>query len=219
MINTRSSAFPPRPLRALAGHALEAALNRATALDPATREALGKLEGRRVYLHLRGPELTMEVCIEDGRWRVQAPDAGGDEESSLRVSATPGSLLAMAVPHGHDGAIPPGKVDIAGDADLARRLERLVRNYAPDFEAAFARSFGDVLGVPLARVVRKALSHLRDSGSHFAQDSADWLREESRLTVAAPEMDDFLDAVDELRERSERLRSRVDRLADREPGA
>lgn len=217
MTDTTAATLLPRPLRALAGRALEAALNRAVALDPDTRENLGALDGRRVQMHLRGPELTLVIHVHDGTLKVEPADA--DNAAALRVSASPGSLLGMALRAGRD-AVAPGKVDISGDADLARRLEKLARGYAPDFEEAFARHFGDVLGVPLARALRKGLSHVRDSGRHFAEDSADWLREESRLAVSADEMDDFLDAVDAVHERTERLAARVQRLTRRrEPDA
>ncbi|HET7268082.1 MAG TPA: SCP2 sterol-binding domain-containing protein [Oleiagrimonas sp.] len=217
MTDTTAASLLPRPLRALAGRALQAALNRAVDLDPETRKSLGALEGRRVQLHLRGPGLTLVVHVIDGQLKVEPPD--DTDMPALQVSASPGSLLGMALRAGGD-AVPPGKVDIAGDADLARRLEKLARGYAPDFEEAFARQFGDVLGVPLARALRKGLSHVRDSGRHFAEDSADWLREESRLVVSADELDDFLDDVDALREHTERVATRVDRLARRrESGA
>ncbi|HET7662274.1 MAG TPA: SCP2 sterol-binding domain-containing protein [Rhodanobacteraceae bacterium] len=216
MTDATTSRFPPRPLRALGGRALETALNHALALDPDSQADLKALEGQRLDVHLRGPDLVMAIHVADGKLKVGPAD---DEKPALRVSATPGGLLAMAMHAGLEG-IAPGKVDIAGDADLARRLEKLARGYAPDFEAGFARVFGDVLGVPLARAFAKALAHVRDSGRHFVEDGADWLREEARLSVAPGEMDDFLDEVDHLRERAERLEARMQRFAaQRKPDA
>jgi ubiquinone biosynthesis protein UbiJ len=117
----------------------------------------------------------------------------------------------MMLRRDEDG-VAPGKMEIAGDADLARRLEKLASQFAPDFEEAFARTFGDVLGVPLAKAVRKGLAHAKETAGHLTQDSADWLRDEARIAVAPGEIDDFLDGVDLLRERSERLESRLTRL-------
>lgn len=193
MTDTATTALLPRPLRKLAGRALERALNRAVALDADTRAGLAALDGRRLDVHLRGPDLHLSIRVEAGALRVGPPDDSDD--ASLRVAATPGSMLAMAFNRDND-SVAPGKVEIAGDADLARRLEKLARNYAPDFEEAFARTFGDVLGVPLARGMRRALAHVRQSGRHASEDVADWLREESRLTIAPGEMDMFLDDVD-----------------------
>lgn len=209
----------PLPLRKLAGHALETALNHTLSLDPDTRQKLATMNGRSVQLHLRGPEIALAVTVEDARLKVGPPDEGGTRHGSqLRVAATPGSLLAMMLRRDDDG-IAPGKVEIAGDAELARRLEKLASQFAPDFEEAFARTFGDVLGVPLARVVRDGLAHARESAAHLTEDGADWLRDEARLASAPGEVEGFLDGVDELRERSERLAARVQRLARRLQGS
>lgn len=211
MSDDAPNAWLPRPLRVLAGRVLEAALNHAATLDPDTLADLKALEGRRMHLHLRGPELAFVVRVAGGRLKVEAP--GTDDEATLRVSASPGSLIGMAF--AGEAAPAPGRVTLAGDAELARRLEKLARNYAPDIEEAFAHRFGDVLGVPLARALHDALGHVRESRRHFTEDAADWLREEARLAISSAEMDDFLDQVDDARERAERLEARVDRLAAR----
>jgi len=203
----------PLPLRKLAGRALETALNHTLSLDPDTQQRLAALNGRSVQLHLRGPEIALAVTVEEARLKVGPPQ----EDSQLKVAATPGSLLAMLFRRDDDG-IAPGKVEIAGDAELARRLEKLAGKFAPDFEEAFAHSFGDVLGVPLARAMRKGLAHARETAGHLTEDTADWLRDEARVAMAPGEVEGFLDGVDEVRERSERLEARVQRLLQRLQG-
>lgn len=207
MTDASSRSFLPRPLRVLAGRALETALNHVLSLDPDTVERLGALDGRSVQLTLDGPGLALAITVEQGQLKV----GPATDDSQLRVRATPGSLLAMALRRDDDG-VAPGKVDIAGDADLARRLEKLASKFAPDFEEAFARTFGDVLGVPLANAVRKALAQARRSAAHLTEDTADWLRDEARIAVAPGDMEGFLDGVDALRERAERLEARLARL-------
>ena len=213
MTDATPNSWLPQPVRRLAGRALETALNHTLSLDPDTQQRLIALNGRRVLLHLRGPEIALAITVEDGRLKVGPPEENASG-SQLRVAATPGSLLAMLFKRDDDG-ISPGKVEIAGDAELARRLEKLATTFAPDFEEVFARTFGDVLGVPIAKAVRKALSHAKETATHLTEDSADWLREESRLALAPGEVEGFLDAVDTLRERSDRLESRVQRLVRR----
>ena len=51
------SRSPFSSLKPLAGRALERALERALALDPDTRDALGPLQGRRLVLRLASPPL------------------------------------------------------------------------------------------------------------------------------------------------------------------
>jgi ubiquinone biosynthesis protein UbiJ len=60
--------------------------------------------------------------------------------------------------------------------------------------------------------VRQALDHARETAKHLTEDGADWLRDEARIAVAPGELDDFLDGVDALRERTERLDARLARI-------
>lgn len=201
------SRFLPRPLRVVAGRAMESVLNRVVDLDPDTRGRLDALDGRSVQVHLSGPDLALRLTVEKGRLRVGPAEEGG----SLRVTASPGSLLAMALRRDDEG-MAPGKVDIAGDAELARRLERLARQFAPDIEEAFARAFGDAIGVPLARAFHQAFAHAKQTAAHLTDDGADWLRDEARVAVAPGELDGFLDGVDAVRERTERAEARFARI-------
>jgi ubiquinone biosynthesis protein UbiJ len=200
----------PRPLLALLGRALEAALDRMIDLDPETRAALRALDGRAVTVEFRGTPLAMRIAVEGDRLAIGPAFAG---DSALRVAASPAALLGLALARGREGAVTPGSIDIAGDAELARRIERIATRFAPDFDEAFARVFGDVAGFRIARGLRRALQGARDGARSFARDAAEFLTEEGRDLVAKAELDTFLDEVDALRERADRLEARVHRLA------
>jgi ubiquinone biosynthesis protein UbiJ len=200
------------PLLSVLGRGLESVLNHALSLDPDTGNALNALDGRAVRVDFRGTGLAMRLAVNAGRLAV-GPAFDGD--SQLRVSATPGSLLGLAFARlrgGDDASIPPGQVEIAGDAELARRLERLATRFEPDIDEAFARVFGDVVGFQIAKGFRRAFAAARTSASGLIRDTADYLVEESRDLVARAEMEMFLDDVDDVRERGDRLEARFKRL-------
>jgi ubiquinone biosynthesis accessory factor UbiJ len=205
----------PDPIRAVFGRLLESALNRALDLDADTKSDLRALEGRRIGVELRGLNLALAISVHEGRLRV---GPHWDAPSDLNLHATPGSLLAFALRRGDDSALPPGKVAISGDAELARRVEKLMRGFKPDIEEAFSKTFGDVIGVPIARALHGAFEWSRDSAKAFVQNSAEYLREESRDLIAPAEMEQFLDDVDRVRDRTERLQSRFTRLSQRVRG-
>lgn len=202
----------PNPVLRVLGRGLEQALNHALSLDPETRSALGALDGRALKVEFRGSGLALRLAVAGDRLSI-GPAFEGD--SQLRVSATPGSLLGMAFARlrgDPDAVIPPGQIEIAGDAELARRLERLATRFEPDIDEAFARVFGDVIGFQISRLFRRGFAAARDSADSLVRDSADYLVEESRDLIAKPEMEQFLDEVDELRERGDRLEARMRRL-------
>jgi len=202
----------PNPLLQRLGGALEFALNRALELDAETQARLSALEGRRIGVDLRGTGLALAISIADGKLAV---GPHWEKNGDLNLRAAPTSLLAFALRRGDDDTVAPGKVEISGDADLARRMEKLMRGYRPDIEEAFAQTFGDIIGVPLARSLQRAFAYARDSAHAAAQDTAEFLREESRDLVAPAEMETFLDDVDALRERADRLEARVKHLVAR----
>jgi ubiquinone biosynthesis protein UbiJ len=207
-----SRASPLDALKPLAGRALEAALNRALALDPDTRDGLRALDGRSIALHLTTPPLALKVAVAGDRLQVGPVR---EEGADLSVRSTLGGLLSQLPFLRNDDAPPVGKLRIEGDADLARRLQRLAERFDPDWEQPFAAVFGDVLGVQIAGAVAGALRHARGAASDFAGATAEYLTEETRDVVGREELNAFHDDVDTLRDDVERLAARVGRLRAR----
>jgi len=202
----------PNRVLARLGNLLGAVLNRALALDPPSRDAVAALECRRIGVQLRGMNLALAIHVRDGKLAV---GPHWQKPADLNLHASPASLLAFALRRGDGSPLPPGKVEVSGDAELARRIEKLLREFRPDVEEAFAQTFGDVLGVPLARVFTRAFAWTRDTAQALVQDGTDYLREESRDLIAPAELEQFLDDVDRLREDADRLDARVQRLRAR----
>ena len=204
------SASPFDSLKPVAGRALEAALNRALALDPDTRTALKPLDGRRVALALEAPAIALQTRVEGGRLQVGPVDA--TEEPDLAVRSTLGGLLAQLPFLKRDDAPPVGRVRVSGDAELARRLQTLAERFDPDWQQPFTAVFGDVVGVQVANAARGALRQLRNAGTNLAENAAEFVVEESRDVVGKAELNAFHDDVDALRDDAERLAARVRRL-------
>ena len=193
-----------------AGRALEAALNRALALDPETRDALRPLDGHTVVLQLDAPPLALQVRV-DGE-RVEVGPVDGAREADLSVRSTLGGLIAQLPWFKRDDAPPVGKVKMSGDAELARRLQRLAERFDPDWQLPFVHVFGDVAGVQVAKAVGAALRQARIVGRNVAESAAEYVTEESRDVVGKAELHAFHDDVDVLRDDVERLAARVNRL-------
>lgn len=217
-------ASPLDSLKPLAGRALEAALNRALALDPDTRESLRSLDGRQVALHIASPPLALQVRVNGERLEVGPVE--GQAEPDLSVRATLGGLLSLLPDlmglRGEDAGTRSspgvGKLRIEGDADLARRLQRLAGRFDPDWQRPFVAVLGDVIGVQVANAVAGALRHARGAAGAFAVNAAEYVTEESRDVVPRAELNAFHDDVDTLRDDVERVAARVDRLRGRIEG-
>ena len=198
-----------------AGRALEAALNRALALDPETRDALRPLDGQVVVLQLDAPPLALQVRVNGERMEVGPVE--GARDADLSVRSTLGGLIAQ-LPRllnrdpRRDDAPPVGRVKMSGDAELARRLQRLAERFDPDWQLPFVHVFGEVAGVQVAKAVGTALRQARIVGRNVVESAAEYVTEESRDVVGKAELDAFHDDVDVLRDDVERLAARVGRL-------
>lgn len=201
-----------KSLKPVAGRALQAALNRALALDPDTRQALTALDGRHIDLTLEAPALAMRISVHGEALEVGPVDL---READLAVRSSLSGVLAqlpLLARSRSAQAKPAGRVRVAGDAELARRLQQLAKGFDPDWQLPFVRVFGEVLGVRVANTLRSALAHARRGASDLAHTAAEFVTEESRDVVPRGELDAFHDDVDVLRDDVERIAARVQRL-------
>ena len=200
----------PLSWKPLAGRALEAALNRAVSLDEEAQRAVAALEGQRIAIRLESPAMALQVTVEDERLAVGPVATEGEPDLSVR--STLGGLLSQLPFFRSDAAPPVGKLRIEGDAELARRLQKLAANFDPDWQRPFAAVLGDVIGVQVANAFAAALRQARTFAGNSAEVAAEYLTEESRDVVPKAELEAFHDDVDALRDDVERLAVRVGRL-------
>jgi ubiquinone biosynthesis accessory factor UbiJ len=193
---------------------INAGLARLVALDPATTERLRALDGRTVVLQLSKPTLVVQVKLHDGRFRLESNKIDA-AEADLNLKTTAGALMSMLanrITHGKDAMMPAGKLHISGDAELARQMQLISAQFDPDWDAPFTAIFGDVLGFQMARGAQKFAQWAKQSALHVAQSTSEYLREESKDTLAPGELDQFLEDVDQLRDAADRVELRFKRL-------
>ena len=214
-MNTSVSFFDS--LKPLAGRALEQALNRVLALDPDTQAAISKLDQRRIQLALEAPAIALEISVDGNQLRVGPVQDG---EADLGIRSTISGAFSQLPFFRSGNAAPVGKVRINGDAELARQLQSLAKNFDPDWDKPFVEVFGVVIGTQIAKVLREAFKQGTGIAKKFGKDGVDYLTEESRDVVGSAEQAAFNEDVDDLRDRTERVLARFEKLKQtQEPNA
>lgn len=191
---------------------LSAAVDRVLQLDPEIRVKLAALDGRAVAVSLKSPSLQLIARVQSDRLVFNVPVAS--EVADLSLSTELGALLQLGMQRlSGKSAVSVGKVHISGDAELARQLQALMQQFEPDWDAPIVALFGDVIGFQVARGARHVLNFLKTGARNLAESGSEYLREESRDVVSAPELEQFYDDVDALRDRLARAELRLNKLS------
>jgi ubiquinone biosynthesis protein UbiJ len=191
---------------------LEKGINLALALDPETRRQMSGLHGRIIAFELTGTGLELLLIpTENGALQIyQDPEAQPD--CLIR-----GSPLALAGMLGDDRAKPlfQGTVEIQGDQGLAHRFSDILRAMEIDWEGELAKLTGDALAHQAGRTLRGAGDWLRQTWRTEQTNLGEYLTEEARLLPTRYELQEWLAAVDQLRDDTERLTARIAILEQR----
>lgn len=198
---------PQRGLEAVA-----AALNKLIARDPGLQAGLKPLWGRS--LDVRIARLGWRVCV--------AVEADGLvlATSSLRAAdvvleGSLGDLLAMGRARQRGESVPAGRVRLEGDLAVVQQVQEVMDGLVLDWEGFLAQYVGPLAARQIARVIVGLGEFLRTLHQSLERDLAEYLRTETGLLPAAPEVEAFQVAVMQLATDVDRLVARVRRLEAR----
>jgi len=198
------SASPLQPLL----EKLAAVLNRNVAQSNRASALTVQLDGRTLSLVLEGTPLTLYFRVADGRIAI---DSGQPGEADASLSGSPLALLSLAGP-GAEDRLRGSAIRIAGDAEVAQRFRDLLQQAQPDFEEELSRMVGDVAAHRVAGLARGLFDWGRKAAGSLSTSVAEYLQEESRDLPTRIEVEEFLEAVDRLRESADRFEARLARL-------
>jgi len=185
---------------------IENALNRGLPLSPRAQALCRELAGRKLAIEI--PEVSRVVVESTGDMlRI----ARGEGPADAEVSGGPLGLLAMSADT-PAAALQGRGVEIRGDATVAERFRELGRLLRPDLEELLARAVGDVPAHQIGHFTRLALRWSRGAARTTLTNIAEYLAHERRDLVPRNEGEQFLRAVDALREDVDRLEARLDLL-------
>lgn len=195
---------------------LEVALNRYLRLEADVIEACGRMAGRSIALRIDGLDWTFFIEFCDGGVRVLDVLDALDRAPEVQVSGAPGTLMRLAwqVSQGESG-VPQG-LQVEGDTELLTRFNRLLAQVGFDPEEVAAKLVGDAAAHRLNQGVRKLLGWGRQTAATLGLDAAEYLREETRDLARAVDVEEWMDAVDTLRDDAARLEARLRKLEERD---
>lgn len=187
---------------------LQEIFNRNIADSNEAQRLCQQLDGRALSLDVKGTSLKFYLAVRKGSIALDTRHEG---TTDANLTATPVALLALAG-SGAERGLRGGAVHIEGDAEIAQNFRSLLTQVQPDFEEELSRVIGDVAAHQLANFARGFLDWGRRATESMASNVAEYLQEEGRDVPTRVEVDEFLEAVDRLREDTDRLEARLGRL-------
>jgi ubiquinone biosynthesis protein UbiJ len=149
--------------------------------------------------------LRFAVAVEaDGTLRAVARDAAPDV--TIRLTHTT-ALQILA-----EGEKAWRKAGVEGDTAFASAISKVAANLRWDVEEDLSRVFGDIAAQRMAEAGRSAAAWPRQAATSLAGNVAEYLTEEKHLLVTPLRAGEFVRDVDELRDATERLDKRIERL-------
>lgn len=190
-------------LSALAQAPVIGALNHLLRGQPWLRARLLPFAGRTVALASFPATLTLRVSAEG------ALHAAGAGEPDVTVRASPITLARLAT--GDERA--RSALEMSGDAEFAAVLAGVFAELRWDAEEDLSGVLGDVAARRLTQGARALVEWQRQAAESLLASAAEYATEERALLARGADVRDWQQAVEVLREDTERLEKRVDRLA------
>ena len=195
--------------RQIIASVLERALNATLAMDPTSVQLLAKLDGRVIAMNIESIDGSFYLLPHRERVTIEIDH---DQNPDIVIK---GGLLAYvrsATASVRGSANPDQLLEISGDAHSVAVLRDFLRSLQPDFEEQLSSLIGDMPARQAGNQIRSFAEWAEQVGQSIAVNTGEYLTEEKQLLVARPRIDRFLIAVDQLRNDTERLASRLGTL-------
>ena len=169
------------------------------------RERMVPFAGASVRFHLPPASATFSIG-EDGTLQ---PAASGVEPAAI-IRLTPALALRLALLKDESAR---AEVEVEGDAALAAALTRILGALSWDVEEDLSRVVGDVAAHRIGLAGRALLDWQAALAANVARSVGEYLTEERAVVPGREALHLFAAAVDELRDDTQRLEKRIQRLS------
>lgn len=192
--------------------ALEFVVERALALDPASRAQLAALAGQVFHLECTQPSLDLFLILHADRIQL-ASHWEGDVTAGLRGTGRDYAELLRSADPG--ATLINGAMTVHGNSKALLRLRDVAAHLDIDWEAPLANLFGDMVGHQLGRTLRFGGRLLNDAVASLRRQLHDYVQEESDWLASRAQFESFRADIAQTAQRGEQLAQDLARLKQR----
>ena len=198
----------------------ETLINAALTKDPASKQALTKLEGQVLLVESTLPPLT--IAIEPTATGIQLHD-NWDGNVTVTINGTLIAMAAIAVNAKESISFSGTGVNVSGNLDTLHQLNKIMGDVDIDWEGALAEIIGDIPAHLIAKGIRNSAVIRKDIVTRASSGLVEVAQEEFNLTPSKNEFEAIIPDIRRLSADADRLAARVKRLYQKitpsDPGA
>ncbi|BBB28299.1 ubiquinone biosynthesis accessory factor UbiJ [Neptunomonas japonica] len=188
---------------------LESAINTILQSDPITCQALQRLTGRVIQVEATDLNQSIYIIPFNAGVQLQAHIEG---TADVTLSGLSSRLIQLLTSENKAEHFFGNGISVIGETSLANQFQSLLANTRIDWEALLANGIGDLPAHQLSELTKSQLSHFQRISHSFSENIHEYIQEEAQLLPTRPEACAFMEDVDQLKERTERLAARINAL-------
>lgn len=190
--------------------ALTQLVNRYLRLDATSQTRLQALSNKAVFIEIQGLGLSFYLVVHP----QQLEFTQTHQPTTTQVCGTPLALLRFLNTRQAAPLVSNQTLTLHGDLHFLQELQRLFSDLNIDWEEYASHWLGDIAAYKIFQTGRDLRDWRQTTTAQLRQNISEYVQEELRYFPPRAELEDFYQAVDQLRDDSERLIARITRLAN-----
>lgn len=205
---------------------IQGLVNQALTLDPLAQQRLQTLAGKSLRLECTQPEIdvvisvtaeSISLYVSDDYLQAHVPPSNSENSSknnpiNCHLKGDLNAFSKLLTADDKAAALINADLRLKGDSSLLIELEQILGHIELDWEFHLAKIIGDIPAHFIGQKSRQGWHFLRNKQPVFKRHLQDFILEEARLTPHKLEMDGFIEDVQNLDQRVERLQARIQRM-------
>lgn len=192
--------------------ALQKAMNHGLALDPTTPEKIRALHGKTLEIIISPLDVHFFMHFEGSQVKLLAKLDHSQEANTIIHSSPLGLIRLSLLPASKVRSLFNENIRMTGDLALGQQIKQLFDELDIDWEGHLAHFTGDVVAHQLGRFARSGQRLKHKLETSMQNNASEYLHEELRVLPPREELQDFMNDIDALSLRVERLAAHINQL-------
>ena len=187
----------------------ETAFNQYLLLDPEVLKKFSGMEGKIIAIDILG--LNQKLYLFPGEDGIMIM-SDFDGEADTVLAGSPTALARLSLLKNAAPVLFSGEVKISGDVRLGSQFKKILAQINIDWEEILSNYAGDMVAHKVGNIAHEFSAWFKRGKQSMYMDVSEYLTEESLMSPANAEINKFINDVDRLREGTDRLQVKINKL-------